>query len=537
MEQARRLVSPKKPARRYVGPALVVVLSGLMLGLVLFWLTAPAQPVPTPPRAGTVVAGPAVGQPAASVPAQEAEATLAPAAPTPDPHAVAQQRLREAVFAPFRSVSGRFGIAVKDLGTGYSVYLNENYPFQAASLYKLPVMYEVFKQRDAGLFTLSEEMTIGPDDVAMDLGSLPWPAGTRITIGTALERMVTISDNSGAYMLSKRVGSPQTNEDMLALGLGLTHVRGDDLQTSAGDMARLLETIARGQAVSSSTSAEMVHLMARQQVRNRIPVLMPPEATVANKTGNWEGAAHDVAIVYGPRSTFVIALLSDGITDFDGLYDAMAHAARAVYDLTNDSSFGTSADPALPPNEIGSYAAPPKVPAAPVVTVAPRLTTPASGPSTTAPPANVVPASKPAPPASAPSDSTRGPQPAVQPTPAGTAAPAGVTPTTAPGGAGQPGNHPGSQPGNQSGSQPGNQSGNQPAPKPGTGERRQPTPAPTATTPAQPGQQAPRPAIKPSTPALFGPQSGAAAPPAGQPAPGPAAPPAPPGPAPAAKPQ
>jgi len=32
---------------------------------------------------------------------------------------------------------------------------------------------------------------------------------------------------------------------------------------------------------------------------------------VANKTGNWEAAAHDVAIVYGPRSTFVIALLSD----------------------------------------------------------------------------------------------------------------------------------------------------------------------------------------------------------------------------------
>ena len=99
----------------------------------------------------------------------------------------------------------------------------------------------------------------------------------------------------------------------------------------------------------------MVHLMARQQVRNRIPVLMPPEATVANKTGNWEAAAHDVAIVYGPRSTFVIALLSDGIADFDGLYLAMATAARNVYDLANDPSFGSSSSPALPRSLVASY--------------------------------------------------------------------------------------------------------------------------------------------------------------------------------------
>ena len=45
---------------------------------------------------------------------------------------------------------------------------------------------------------------------------------------------------------------------------------------------RLLEIIARGEALSPQTSAEMVHLMARQQVRNRIPVLIPDEATVAN---------------------------------------------------------------------------------------------------------------------------------------------------------------------------------------------------------------------------------------------------------------
>ncbi len=287
-----------------------------------------------------------------------------PGAPPPDPRAVAQWRLREGVFAPFRGLTGRFGIAVKDLGSGHGVYLNEGFAFQAASLYKLPVMYEVFKQREWGLVTFREELTIAPEDAAMDLGTLFWPVGTRITVGTALERMVTISDNSTAWMLARRVGSSaKINESMANLDLVHTRIQGDDLSTSAGDMLLFLERLARGEALDPPTSAEMVHLMARQQVRNRIPVLLPPEATVANKTGNWEGAAHDVAIIYGPRATLVCAFLSDGLDDFEAVYAAMARAARNAYDVLHDPTVDTRANPPLPPPAVSSYAAAPRLPA------------------------------------------------------------------------------------------------------------------------------------------------------------------------------
>lgn len=351
-----------------------------------------------------------------------------------------EQRLREAVFAPFREVSGRFGISVKDLSTGLSVNLNERFPFQAASLYKLPVMYDVFKLRDQDLLLLNDEMTISSEDASMDLGSLPWPIGTRITVGTALDRMVTLSDNSGAYMLAKKVGSPRINDDMLSLGLELTHIRGGDLQTSAADMARLLELIAQGQAVSPETSAEMVHLMARQQVRDRIPALLPEEATVANKTGNWEGAAHDVGIVYGPRATFVMALLSDGITDLDELYAAMSTAARNVYDLVNDPAFASTAEPPLPRNAVGNYVMPVRLPSG----GRPKVAAPVPGsesssgtqqrPNVSAPPA-VAPVQRPA---AVPADKPRIVQPAATPAgepagaPASAPTPAPARPTTAP---------------------------------------------------------------------------------------------------------
>jgi beta-lactamase class A len=380
---------------RYIVP--VVVLFGLALGLVLFVLIPqPAPPAPLPEPVAVRPSEAATTGIQEGVPIQAVEAPRAPSEPTPDPRRVNEKLLREAVFAPFREVRGRYGIFVKDLATGQTVALNEHYPFQSASLYKLPVMYDVFKSRDLDIFALDEEMTIGADDAAMDLGSLPWPIGTRITIGTALERMVTLSDNSGAYMLAKKVGSSKINDDMLSLGLSHTHIRGDDLQTSAYDMARLLELIARGEALSAQTSAEMVHLMARQQVRNRIPVLIPPEATVANKTGNWDAAAHDVAIIYGPRSTFVIALLSDGITDFDALYLAMSTAARNVYDLVNDPSFGSSATPALPRNLVASYQTPVRLPGGSGSTAASSSPPRPAAPTTVAPTRAVVqPADKP----------------------------------------------------------------------------------------------------------------------------------------------
>ena len=52
------------------------------------------------------------------VPAQAIQATLAPSEPTPDPRVVNEQKIREAVFAPFREVRGRYGIFVKELSTG-----------------------------------------------------------------------------------------------------------------------------------------------------------------------------------------------------------------------------------------------------------------------------------------------------------------------------------------------------------------------------------------------------------------------------------
>ena len=222
--------------------------------------------------------------------------------------------------------SGRYGIAVKNLRTGQGVLLDPNGEYEAASLFKLPVMYEVFKQREGGLLSFDEQLMLTERHVAYDLGTLDRPAGSNIRLGEALERMITISDNSSAILLTDRVGALAVNQDAANLGLPHTRVLLDDLTTSPADMLRLLEMIALGQAVSPRASGEMTQLLAQQRVNDRIPSLLPTGTIVAHKTGNVPGVVNDVGIVYGPAGPFVVAVLVDG-TDDDG------EAARVTADI------------------------------------------------------------------------------------------------------------------------------------------------------------------------------------------------------------
>ena len=118
----------------------------------------------------------------------------------------------------------------------------------------------------------------------------------------------------------------------------------------------------------------------------------------------------------------MIALLSDGISDFDGLYMAMATAARNVYDLANDPTFGSNAAPALPRSLVASYQTPVRLPGSAGASASSSSTqTRSSAPTSVAPaPAVVQPADKPrgaAPAAPAPRVSAPS-GPAVAPAPA-----------------------------------------------------------------------------------------------------------------------
>ncbi len=223
-----------------------------------------------------------------------------------------------------------YGVVVRNLTTGTEAVVNPDRVFYAASLYKLPILYEVYKLRELGLLDFDREIELTPYYVEQDQGTLSyldWEEGSIVAVRQALEAMIKVSDNSSAWMLRDLVGWGLIDADMTRLGLKHTTVDSRELTTSARDMAVLLETMARGHTVSATASREMVDLLTQQTVRDRIPALLPSDTRVANKTGNWVDATHDVAIVYSPGATYVITVLSDRSWD----PGPIAEVSLAVY--------------------------------------------------------------------------------------------------------------------------------------------------------------------------------------------------------------
>ncbi len=272
----------------------------------------------------TVAPAATVGQPVASAPTSAPDATT-----------VALQRawqgadgitydpvLAGLLDTSFSAVDGNIGVSVKDLGTGRGATLDAEAEMPSASLFKLPVLYSVF---NAGV-PFDDQLLITDAIKAYDLGTLELGPGETLTVAEALERMVTVSDNASAILLADRVGGAQVNADLANLGLKATHYGADRLTTSASDMTALLELMARGQAVSPAASADMVHLMLRQRVNDRLPKLLPDEAQVAHKTGNLDGIVNDVGIIYGPHSTLIVSALVSDTRDEAAAADGIARA-------------------------------------------------------------------------------------------------------------------------------------------------------------------------------------------------------------------
>jgi beta-lactamase class A len=224
-----------------------------------------------------------------------------------------------------------YGVVVKNLGNDDVAEVNPHKVFETASLFKLWVMYEVYKQVEMGLLQMDEELLVTSYYASFDAGTLPVEICDTLTVREALEAMITYSDNTSGFLLRDRVGLENINRDLQALGLTASAFGDEDVTSTAADMARFLEMVALKAAVTSEASEEMLDLMLAQQVDDRLPVLLPPDTEVAHKTGDLPEVTHDVGIVYSPQATYVIAVLSDR----GGEYEPIALLSRAIYDYFN----------------------------------------------------------------------------------------------------------------------------------------------------------------------------------------------------------
>lgn len=305
----------------------------------------PAEPGPTahvivgtpPPVVATPVDDAAFegGQGQAGTPAQVSLDWLGqpvdvpplPAFATP----AADQGLAAAVQAALAGAQGRVSVVVHNLEDGRSAAVADREVYYAASTFKLGILYEVFRQRDAGLLDFATVVTLEQKYADNDLGTLELldlKAGDTLTIGDAVRAMIIVSDTPTAVLLQDTVGGQTADATLRSLGIEDTSFNNRELPATAADMTVLLEAIAGGSGVSGDARFQMLQLLLQEGYKDGVAAGVPEGTTVAHKTGSYAYATHDIALVWGPAGPYTITVM----TDQPNNWPLIAQVSRAVWD-------------------------------------------------------------------------------------------------------------------------------------------------------------------------------------------------------------
>ena len=203
-----------------------------------------------------------------------------------------------------------------DLVGGQRLAIAADEAFPAASVAKLPILVEVYRQHVAGHRPLTEAARAD------------------------LRRMIAVSDNDAANRLIARVGLQAINQATVQLGLtgtrlanhfGTTRPSGGINQTTPADMARLLERLAANRLVNPAADRDVRFLLTLNADGSKIRRGLPAGTPLAHKSGWFAGVANDVGIVTHARGSYVLAVFTQGISDPETANETIAAVTRVVH--------------------------------------------------------------------------------------------------------------------------------------------------------------------------------------------------------------
>ena len=190
---------------------------------------------------------------------------------------------------------GTYGVKMVELsGARRNAEYNSNKQFTTASTYKLFVAYSILLRVERGELRWSDASYGGYD------------------LSTCFDRMIELSNNECAIDLLKKVGYAGVTNDAHAIGATSTSFLGrDGIKSTAADEALLLSMLHTGQILNQQSSRDkLIATMKRNVYVKGIPSGIP-NAEVADKVGFLDALLHDAAIVYSPKGTYVLIILTD----------------------------------------------------------------------------------------------------------------------------------------------------------------------------------------------------------------------------------
>jgi beta-lactamase class A len=239
--------------------------------------------------------------------------------------------LKKEIEKVTKDKKGNYGIYFADLKNGTAFGSNEYEIFTAASVNKVALITALYHLAEQGEFDLDEQITLQKRDIQdYGTGSLRYEKpGSTYSYKTLAKLALKQSDNTAAYIIGQKVGHGTAQAVIDKFGLTQTSI--DDNTTSSYDLYLLFSGIYTNRFVSEPHAKELLGYMTETDIEDRLPALLPADATIAHKTGDAVGFLHDAGIITRGEDVYFISVLTSDIgTDETETKTTIAEIAKTI---------------------------------------------------------------------------------------------------------------------------------------------------------------------------------------------------------------
>lgn len=274
------------------------------------------------------------------------------------------QELNQELMMISKSFPGTVGLYFHDLNTNQKIEINADERFPMASTFKIPVLIQLYQDRDAGLLSLDEKIALTKDNILMGHGLLKhFTPGTSLTLHDLALMMITISDNTATDIIMEKVKLARINQMLEAHHIKpmilhrTTRQLLDDFSkmtqeqkmadlrdtTTPRAMGQLFEKLLQGELTSKKSSADIQFILHQQLMNTRMPrnisnltqikdnISTQNGVKIAHKTGTTLVATNDVGFIEIPNHREMILCI---YTKKDPAKVATYQAEQIIGDLT-----------------------------------------------------------------------------------------------------------------------------------------------------------------------------------------------------------
>ncbi|HEX6987163.1 MAG TPA: serine hydrolase, partial [Planctomycetaceae bacterium] len=283
-------------------------------------------------------------------------------APKPSPRV---ERLAERIDRLVAGHEGDVAVAVVNLDTGESLFRRADEPMPTASLIKLAVLVEAYRQDRLGRVSLDETVTLREEDKVPGSGILTshFSPGATLSLRDAARLMIAFSDNTATNLVLDRIGLESVNETTARLGcpdmwIHAKVFRGDASiapdrsrrfglgSTTARQTVSLLARLHRKEIIDETACDEMLAHLAACDDTLKVRRGLPPGAKWAHKTGSVNAVRTDAGLLETPSGTVALCVLTANNKDTswgdENAGDVLCGAVgRAVYEAFSRRADGT----------------------------------------------------------------------------------------------------------------------------------------------------------------------------------------------------